>query len=156
GVAPARELPPPPAEPKGQLHLRKVSPELRRLLGAGRRERIEVILDSTPADTFGGALMGCTHGAPSEDRSYVPLLQSVGRGIQVEDRLGAVVTLTAPLGLVDALARRSEVLGIRLPRSGAAVMQPIKAPKVSGLRLWSVDRLHARGGRGQGVRVLVI
>jgi hypothetical protein len=152
GVAPARELPTPPAEPKGQLHLRKISPELRRLLGAGRRERIEVILDSTPADTF-----GCKGGAPDEDRSYVPLLQNVGRGIEVEDRLGSVVTLTAPLALVEALARRSEVLGIRLPRSGAAPMQPIKAPaKGSGLNLWSVDRLHARGARGQGVRVLVI
>jgi hypothetical protein len=151
-------LPPIPSE---QPHLNKWTADLRRRLAEeGARDRplrLEVVLATTPQET---------------DKEWRRPFAVVGAVI--EGRVGSVVTVLVPQGgkAVD-LAALPEVSSVRLPRvsSTPPKVEPMKeAPKDGALTLTSfhqsadadpikrmrVDRLHAAGMTGQGVRVVVL
>ncbi len=143
-AGPAPEVrPAPPAIPAGQERL---DPELRDLLkDAGKNTqplRFEVLLDRTPGIDDRGWVSALTHGTD----------------VQIEGRLGSLVTVNGLVGDVLKLAARNEVVGLRLPRLGRSryqslnpTNQPPTAVQYSGL-----VQLHDKGYRGKGARVAVI
>ncbi len=144
GVPSSADVPPPPPPPPGEEYLAKLAPELRAAApqeGASDRVRLEVVLSRTPAP---------------QDTVWRTLLQSLP-GLTVEGRIGPVVAVLAPPGLVSDLARLPEVATVRLPRP--ALRSPVPAPAgppVEALAATGLDRLHRLGYRGAGVRVAVI
>lgn len=145
GFPPAREPPaPPPPVEKGQENLQKISPDLRELTAKedDKPRRLEVILNYSPKEF---------------DRDWSrPLLRY---DLQVEGRLGPLVTVLAPPKQALALAELPMVSTIRLPRPA----QPqgrrpggTKDGNLEALRASGLMHLHAIGHRGQGIRVGII
>ena len=163
-------LPPIPAD---QPHLNKWTADLRRRLaeeGAATKPlRLEVVLANVPPDT---------------DREWrIPIAAA---GAAIEGRAGAVVTVLVPQGSkAGDLAALPDVSSVRLPRSvtGARVEAPavkedpkteepkedkklnpvayqaeLPAPAKAddALKATGVDRLHAAGKKGQGIKVVIL
>jgi hypothetical protein len=145
--------PAPPEEPIGPPErdddaLEKLDADLWALTAkkgeAARTVRLDVILATAPAAgslTWKDALR---HAAPS---------------LFIEGRLGPIVTGTALVGEVKALASMPAVSVVRLAR--APVVQAGPAPGIEAddgraLKATGLDALHKRGFRGKGVRVAVV
>ena len=147
GVAPARTPEQPPGPPDERDPLQKLSPEVRALAAqeqAGKPERLEVILAFTPAP---------------EDESWHRALTGAAPSILIEGRLGPVVTVLAGPRQAAALAAVPVVSVVRLPRPAlVSLIPPWKGPEENSeaLRLSGLDRLHALGFRGRGIRVAVV
>jgi hypothetical protein len=137
----ARPAPRPVAA--GQEH---IDPELRELLQDGAKKpdplRMEVLLARTP---------------DPDDRSWRGALTD-GTDVQIEGRLGPLVSVNGPLGDALKLVGRQEVVGVRLPRLGRSRFQTLhpddKPP--SALEFTGLVQLYDKGFRGKGARVAVI
>jgi hypothetical protein len=144
-VQPGRELAKPlPEQPKVPAELAKIAPELRALLadkdGAAKPRRLEVILWNTPA---------------AEDDSWAGTLRRAAPGLLVEGRLGSLVSVLVPADRAVALARLPVVSAVRLPRAARLESQPAAAGKDT-VEALGLNRLHALGHRGRGIRIAVI
>lgn len=154
----------PPIAPD-QAHLTKLTADLRRRLAEeGAREqplRLEVVLVTAPQEL--------------ELEWRRPLAKA---GAVVEGRVGSVVTVQVPQGArAENLAALFEVAAVRLPRMSsapAATEQKKDPPKGdkdltlvssqeskpaeigSALTQTRLDRLHALGATGKGIRIVVI
>jgi hypothetical protein len=158
-------LPPIPAD---QPHLNKWTADLRRRLaeaGApGKPLRLEVVLAVTP-----------TEGDLEWRGPFVRV------GATIEGRVGSVVTVLVPRGSMAAdIAALPDVSSVRLPRVAAVPAaipdEPKKQPKEEKekqvryeadppagsakasdvLKQIGLDRIHALGRKGQGIKVVVI
>jgi hypothetical protein len=142
GVPPAKSIPAAPESAGGPLD--KVSAGLRALADAAQPERMEVILSFTPTP---------------EDPDWRRVLTEAAPGLTIEGRLGPVVTVLGPPRLAAALAELSAVSVVRRLRPAWTPLKPIQnlpPDNREALRASGLDRLHARGYRGRGVRVAVI
>jgi subtilisin family serine protease len=139
---------PPPEEMKGGAA--KVSADLLELVRSKDKDkaeavrRVEIILAREPA---------------ASDSSWRQLLRRVAPGLELEGRLGPVVTVTMPLPRVEAVAELPIVSVVRLPRAptlGAAPGAALKGDDAKALQAIGIGPLHERGCRGKGVRLAVI
>jgi hypothetical protein len=143
GIPAPEARPPAPEAPEGQ---ERIDPELRELLKDAAKKtqpmRLEVLLAQTP---------------DAEDRTWRSAL-TTGTDMQIEGRLGSLVTVLGPLGDATKLAARPEVVGVRLPRLGRSRYQTLnpddKPP--SAMQITGLVQLHDKGHRGKGARVAVI
>ncbi|MFN4258343.1 MAG: hypothetical protein ACK4RK_03545 [Gemmataceae bacterium] len=123
-----------------------LSGDLRALLAAepNMPQRLEVILSYTP---------------PEDDTSWRDDLQRAAPGLIIEGQLGPLVTVQAKPEQAKTLASLSIVSGVRLPRSGEPPL-PSAPQRDDGeddiLRRTGLDRLHALGHVGRGVRLAII
>jgi hypothetical protein len=145
GVPPVKPLPEPVPVPKEQ---EKISPELRRVLGAevgdDKPERMQLILAETPT--------------PGDDTWHKRLVFKVPQMI-IEGHVGPYVGIQLPLSKVQATAALPQVSLIRLPCSGTPLILPADdatGGNAAALKNSGLGRLHAQGLRGKGVRVAVI
>jgi hypothetical protein len=135
------KMPEPPAEQE------KLSPDLRSLLGneaeAAKPRRLEVILSSNPGPT---------------DRRWEADLYRMALGLVIEGRVGSLVTVVARPDHATLLARLPSVSVVRLPQLAQGAIQSGGAlgDNQAALRASSLDRLHALGHRGRGIRVAVV
>src|SRR5262245_8894248 len=160
-------LPPVPAD---QPHLGKWTADLRRRLAEeGAREkpiRLEVVLAYSPSDV-----------------DYEWRAAMTRAGAVVEGRVGPVITVTIQQGAKAAdLAALADVASVRLPRLSSTTTEEATPPKkdepkedknllpaggqvktlpeakleTDPLRATRLDRLHALGPKGRGVRVVVV
>jgi hypothetical protein len=156
-------LPPIPAD---QPHLNKWTADLRRRLaeeGAATKPlRLEVVLANIPRE------------GDVEWRN-----QFARVGAAIEGRVGAVVTVLVPQGSKAAdIAALPDVSSVRLPRPsarpGAAPSEPKKEPEkekqaryeadppagfgkaADVLKQIGLDRIHALGRKGQGIKVVIL
>jgi hypothetical protein len=145
GTPPNKEPAAPPEVPKEQENLLKINPELRIFPeGDVKNERMEIILNYNP---------------PVGDDTWRRQLTGAAPSLALEGRLGPIITGLASPREAPALADLSIVSVVRRPRpalssvriAGADRDKDFDAGRVSGL-----DRLHAQGRRGQGVRIAVI
>jgi hypothetical protein len=125
----------------------KVSLDLRALAAredAPKRERMEVILTMTPG---------------ADDTAWQRVLTLISRGLMIEGRSGPVVTVLAPPNQALPLAESPLVANVRLPRPTVSALLPAGDRKVETqavVRASGLERWHARGCRGKGVRVAII
>jgi hypothetical protein len=111
---------------------------------AERFRRLEVILSFTPDDF---------------DRDWLKPLKRQAPGLQVEGRLGPILTVLARPDQAPALAELPYVSTVRLPYPA---LRSVRAAQGSAdenartLRESGLERLHAKGFRGAGVRVAVV
>jgi hypothetical protein len=144
GVPPAKNVTPSLAEDDPR---QKISLDLRALAAredAPKRERMEVILTMTPAP---------------DDTLWQRVLTLIGRGLMIEGRSGPVVTVLAPPSQALPLAESPLVAAVRLLRPTVSALLPPMDRKIDNqaiLRASGLERWHARGFRGKGVRVAVI
>ena len=157
-------LPPIPAD---QPHLNKWTADLRRRLAeegaAGKPLRLEVVLANTPRE-----------GELEWRNPFIRL------GAAIEGRVGSVVTVLVPQGSGAAdIAALPDVSSVRLPRASAAVPVELKkgpteekekekqisyqaeppagpARGADVVKQIGLDRIHALGRQGQGVKVVII
>jgi hypothetical protein len=134
----------PPRLSAVQADLSKVAPDLRALTKTTGPTRLEILLTASP---------------PDYDDSWRSALTAAAPGLQVEGRLGLLVTVRALPSQAAALAQLPLVSTIRLPRP--AFVQPVTAAPDSvsiadALRASGLERLQQQGHRGQKVRVAVI
>lgn len=153
-----------PPIPPDQPHLAKLTADLRRRLAEeGARDkplRVEVVLVTAPSDL---------------DHDWrLPLARA---GVIIEGRFGSVVTVLLKQGSqADIIAANENVSSVRLPRvSSVPPAQPkkagpkddkeltlvgsqeLKAPRpVDPLTATGLDRLHALGATGKGIRIVVL
>ncbi len=136
---------PRPAAPAVAPELARVADDFRALLAepaqAGKRTRFEVLLAAEPQQ---------------DERAWLRAFRAAAPGVNLEGRLGTLVTVTAPADQAPALAALPEVTGVRLPRAAQTVPVPADADEAAAAKALGLDRLHARGSRGQGVRIAVI
>jgi hypothetical protein len=155
-----------PPIPPDQPDLVKFTADLRRRFAEeGARDkplRLEVVLATLPSDI---------------DMSWRVPLARVGAAI--EGRVGTVVTVLVPKGAIaDSIAALPDVASVRLPRVSSA--PPIAEPKrdapkddknltlisaqelktaagqADALKQTRLDRLHALGATGKGIRVVIL
>jgi hypothetical protein len=101
---------------------------------------------------FAGAIM-------PEDTSWKLMLREATPGFFIEGQLGQFVTGVIRLDQVKRLASVPYVSLIRLPRAPMVEIDPavkIKGDNARALAQSGVTELHARGQRGQGVRVAIV
>jgi hypothetical protein len=127
--------------PEKQL---KFAPELRTLLAggdAGKQARMEVILGWTPAESEKGWQRSITQS-----------------GCVIEGRMGPIVTVTGiPKVVAPKLEEKNEIAHVRLPRSGKLnAVGSDKAPDFQPLRASGLGKLHAKGQKGKGTRIVVL
>jgi hypothetical protein len=157
-------LPPIPAD---QPNLNKWTADLRRKMAeegvATKPLRLEVVLAVTP---------------PEYDRDWRgPFIPT---GALIEGRVGNVVTVLVPQGSKAAdIAGLAEVASMRLPRVASGLTrppeptpaepkkeekekqvhylaEPVPVKDIDALKITGLDRLHAAGKLGQGMRVVII
>ena len=78
-------------------------------------------------------------------------------GVVIEGRLGPVVAIKGPAGVAKDLASFVEIATVR--RAATATRQPPVPHTGTTVNVWGttgLGRLHQLGGRGKGVRVVVI
>jgi hypothetical protein len=142
-VVPAKGVPP-RAEVRGKSDpLQKIARDLRALAAQEQPLRMEVILVAPPTD----------------DHSWRQDLAQAAPGLMIEGRLGPIVSVRALPKQAEDLARLPGVSTVRLPRPASVQILPLgQVPKDNehALRATGLDRLHAQGSRGQGVRVAVV
>jgi hypothetical protein len=144
GVAEAKAPPSVAPVPEGEQHLLKIARDLREMPPQESPVRIQVFLASAPGEVSRAWRRELTLAAPDAT---------------IEGRLGPLVTLKTRMDQIPALATLANVVSIRLPRPAPMQIMPARPPKLTPeevLRASGVDRLHAQGRRGQGVRVAVI
>jgi hypothetical protein len=143
GLAPIRRPTAPARAPGGLEYLQKVTRDLRGMTTVAEPMRLEVILSATPLE---------------HERGWELALIGAAPGLQIEGRIGEVVTIVARPNQVPNLAALPGVSTVRLPRP--ATHQPAPAPEAlsnsEALRSGGLARLHAQGHRGKGVRVAVV
>jgi hypothetical protein len=141
---PPREVPA-SAPPEGPSQ--KIAFDLRRLSAqedAGKAIRMEVILTYLPSEF---------------EITWRRELSVAAPGIVIEGRLGSIVTIVGSPKMASSLSALPIVSAIRLPPPAMSSLRssPITAANNQELlRASGIDRLHAQGKRGQGVRVAVI
>jgi hypothetical protein len=142
---PAKELAETPARPRPDLE--KISTDLWPLVSEKGREakvvRLEIILAYDPADA----------------QSWQQDLAKAAPGLLVEGRLGPVVTATARLGQVPALAAVPVVSVLRLPRPARGEVDgAVRFPtdNAAALRQSGIEAFHQLGYRGKAVRLAVL
>jgi hypothetical protein len=141
-TAPAREPPAEPAPAQGTLG--KVARDLLALAPRDQVVRMEVILASAPQP---------------EDETWRRGLTAAAPGALIEGLLGPIVTLRARADQAATLADLPAVVTVRLPRRATVAVLPVlvePSDPSAAVRAAGLDRLHARGQRGRGVRVAVI
>jgi len=137
-----------PAPPRpGEEWLEKVSPELRPVVlrpavaaedKESRVMRFEVVL------------------ADANDRGWRTTLTPVP-GVTVEGQLGSVVSILAPRSALREIAGIPSVANIRNPRMAESVIRSNQKPETADVLATSgLDKLHALGYRGRGVRIAII
>jgi hypothetical protein len=142
GAAEAAAPPPEAAPPQGNLA--KIAGDLLRLAPRDQMVRMEIILANAPQPGEEAWRRGLTAAAP---------------GSYIEGLIGPVVTLRARADQAAALADLPAVVTVRLPRPATVAVLPAlvdPADPAAALRAAGLDRLHAQGQRGRGVRVAVI
>lgn len=139
--------PVPPAEVVPADHL-KLSPAVRRLLKdkaeADKPRRFEVLLDSVPGE---------------QDRLWERLMIRAVPSIDIEGRIGSLVTIKAKASEMPFLTAVQKVTSIRLPRaakSNVLTFSQAKGNSEKILQKTGVDLLHRKGHRGKGVRVAIV
>ena len=162
----------PPVPPDRPL-LRKLTPALRTVLAneaaRGRPLRVQILFAREPGP---------------EERLWSTLIQGVSPGTRIEGRVGPLVTVLVPRGSeAEGFAELDSVISVRLPRSGEPPVRPAappakepldgkeEAPKADAgppkelpppapvpevLRATHLDRFHATGRLGAGVRAVLI
>jgi hypothetical protein len=78
-------------------------------------------------------------------------------GVVIEGRLGPVVAIRGPAGVAKELVSSVDIATVR--RAAAATRQPPTPHTGTTVNVWGttgLGRLHQLGGRGKGVRVVVI
>jgi hypothetical protein len=144
GMALPATRPAPPAVPKGQENL---SADLRAFLAqdgkAAGPVRLEVILANAPTP---------------EDAGWQQILKRAAPGLEIEGRLGALVTVRAAADQILALAAQPEVAAVRLPRTAQGKFHSLgkTADESATLSARELERLHRLGHRGKGTRVAII
>ncbi len=144
GVPPAKERQPAPEVAKGQEQLLKIAGDLRDLATKNEPVLMEILLASIPED---------------DDRGWQRELALAAPGSSIQGHLGALITLKARASQAADLAKLPRVLTVRLPRPGAVQVVPAlrtEGDKKQALQATGLDRLHAAGHGGKGVRVAVI
>jgi hypothetical protein len=124
----------------------KISREIRELASGSTQAkpvRMEVILTTTPRPG---------------DTAWENELNRAAGGLVIEGRLESIVTVIAAPRSAASLARLPSVSTIRLPRSASSASTESSTDQAAWdpLRASGLDRLHTRGGRGQGVRLAII
>jgi hypothetical protein len=135
-------------EPRFPDYLEKISADLWELVK-------EKDLPPTPVRIQ----IGFAGNITPEDTGWKLMLREVTPGFFIEGQLGQFVTGIAQLDHVKRLAAVSSVSVIRLPRVPMVEVDPavkIKGDNARALAQSGLTELHARGQRGQGVRVAVI
>lgn len=133
------------APPRGE---ERIAPGLRALLAneatADKPVRMEVILSAAPG---------------ADDRATTRRLLTAAPGAIVEGRLGPLVALYGPAKGALGLAGLPDVATVRLPYSGEPrlLVEPGgKGNARAALHAAGLDRLHAVGHLGQGLRVAIV
>lgn len=128
--------------------LENVGPGLRALLEAkkeaGNPIRLEVILNHTPTDI---------------DRTWRRPLQEAVPGLLIDGRLGPLVSVRCTPEQGVALAAVPTVSAVRLPQPARPQEQappPANADLREALKASGLERLHALGHRGKGIRAAVV
>jgi hypothetical protein len=124
----------------------KISREFRDLAGregGARAVRMEVILSSTPR---------------AWEATWQSDLDRLVPGVVIEGRAGPVVTILAAPSAAQRLAQLPSVSVLRLPPVASFPTQTSPQPQSDSdaLRASGLDRLHARGARGGGIRIAMI
>jgi hypothetical protein len=126
--------------------LAKVSVDLRRLMtaeGADKPERMELILAYTPGE---------------DDHDWQRSLTRAA-SVAIEGRLGPIITIQGFPRQATALAALPSVSVVRLLRPAVPSLRSgveAKGDDREALRVSGVERLHAAGLRGRGVRVAIV
>lgn len=147
GILLPSEFPAPRPFRGGEEWLAKVSPELRDLLdkeGKDRPARMEVILAATPRET--------------SKTWQKDITEAMQLGV-IEGRMGQLVTIVTPIERASFLAQLPIVSMVRLPRLGTPTAFPLTAPvepNSAALKASGLERLHAAGFKGRGVRLAII
>lgn len=137
---------PGPAKPLPAGH-EKVAPDLRALAAqkeGTKSERLEIILSYTPN---------------RDDPNWKAMLARVSPGMVIEGRLGPLVTVRAQPQEALRLAGLDIVSTVRFPLPAQAQLQPARLTGTGNreaLRAAGLERLHALGRQGLGVRLAVI
>jgi hypothetical protein len=142
GVPPAKGFAAGPATDDESLL--KISRDLRALLKQQEPMRLELVLAAPPQTT---------------DDVWRRDLARTAPGSMLEGQMGAVITLRAPPAQAAELAKLPSVLTVRLPRPARAQVLPLSGPVADNagtLRASGLERLHALGHRGKGVRIAVV
>ncbi len=152
-VSPDMPLPAPrPRVPRVPKEQEKLSPDLREVLSdaavASKPTRLEVLLAAVPS---------------AEDKSYLRILRGAVPGLNVEGRLGPLVTVFANPAQAPALAALPDVGGVRLPRLPQQVVGPMSRRSDLDSTRWlplldasGAARLQAMGRTGRGTRLAVV
>jgi hypothetical protein len=141
-----KPLPPVPVVPAKEA---KIAPDLRALAAdkqeAAKPRRMELILLLAPAAT-------------SHDWQRA-LLEAVP-GMQIEGRVGALVTFVARTDQALALAEMPLVTGVRLPRVAKPRLQPTSGGKEDNpreaLRASGLEQIASLDNRGKRTRIAVV
>jgi hypothetical protein len=143
GVPPAKEPMLPPEPPKEQAYLLKIAPDLREGAdqeGAGRPERLEIILAYAPDEG---------------DRAWQQTLSRAVPNLVIEGQLGSLITVLASAKTAPALAQLPLVTVIRRPLPALPFLRTSQ-PGTGSAKASDVQNLHAQGYRGQHARIAVI
>src|SRR5262249_40018307 len=100
-----------------------------------------------------------TYAPRPDDRDWQRLLTRTAPGLVIEGQLRTMVTVVAAPQQALTLAELPIVSGIRLPRPAVSAVRPAvdeKGGHPEALRASGLERWHAQGNRGKGVRVAVI
>lgn len=147
GILLPSEYPAPRPFPPDQQYFGKISPELRYLLdkeGKERSARLEVILAATPGET---------------STNWQKDLKDAMQVGYIEGRLGQVITVVTPIERAPFLAQLPIVSMVRLPRLGTGTLLPLataRGPNSTALKASGLERMHAAGFKGKGVRLAII
>jgi hypothetical protein len=138
----------PEPEPRGDEIFDKISLDLWALVkdkdAGSNRVRVQV---------------GFVGNLTTDDRDWKLMLQELTPGFAVEGQLGHFVTGTLRLDQVKRLALSPLVSVIRLPRPprvDVAANVKVKGDNAKALEQSNLKELHARGYKGQGVRIGII
>jgi hypothetical protein len=143
-----KQLPPLEQPTKEPEPAEKITADLRALLeqkeAAAKLERLEVILSFTPLP---------------DERDWAAALTRRAPSLVIEGRLGPIVTVRARPEQAPALAELPIVSTIRRPRPALIALRPAAGKPAENLRVLrgsGLERLHAHGYKGAGLRVAIV
>jgi hypothetical protein len=135
-------------EPRVPEEMEKISPDLWELVKGKdvptQRIRVQIGFNGTIGE---------------RDQAWKTMLQETAPGIFIEAQFGVYVTAIVRLDQVKTLASSSLVSFMRLPRPPSVDVDPgikTKGDNAKALEQSGLKDLHARGNKGQGVRIAII